>query len=351
MEKLHIDLDKKSYDIFIEKGIIEKVGEYISKVYKNKKIIVVTDSNVDRLYGNKLVKILEKSRYLVEKVVFLAGEENKNFTTLIDVQEQIIDSGIKRGDLLIAFGGGVVGDLAGFAASTLYRGIDFIQIPTTLLSQVDSSVGGKVAVDTSRGKNLVGSFYQPKLVLIDPNLLNTLEERELKSGMAEVIKYGAIYDEKFFNYLMKKTNILEKIEVTIKRCCEIKAEIVEKDEFDLGLRMILNFGHTLGHAIEKHYNYGEYTHGEAISIGMYDITKLGEKLGITKKGESQKIKEILLKFGLPIEDKIKLEDLIEIIKTDKKNISGILNFIFLKNIGKVEIVKIKEEEIKIQLNN
>ena len=345
MEKLHVNLGEKSYDIFIEKGIIESVGEYISKVYKKEKIVVVTDTNVDKLYGNKLIDKLEKSGFSPRKVVFAAGEENKNFTTLIDVQEQIIDSGIKRGDLLIAFGGGVVGDLAGFAAATLYRGIDFIQIPTTLLSQVDSSVGGKVAIDTSRGKNLVGSFYQPKMVIIDPNFLKTLAEREVRSGMAEVIKYGAIYDKDFFYYLNSKSDVLEDIEVTIKRCCEIKAEIVEKDELDLGLRMILNYGHTLGHAIEKYYNYGKYTHGEAISIGMYEITKLSEKLGYTKKGTSIEIKKILEKYELPITDTVSVKELVEIIKSDKKNISGVLNFIFLKEIGEVEIVKIEEETL------
>lgn len=352
MEKLHINLNEKSYDIFIEKGIFQEVGKYISRIYKKKRIVVVTDTNVDQLYGDKLLKNLEKSGYILSKVVFDAGEENKNFDTLTKVYEKVIDSGIKRGDLLIAFGGGVVGDLAGFAASTIYRGIDFIQIPTTLLAQVDSSVGGKVAVDTNRGKNLVGSFYQPKMVIIDPDLLKTLEEREVRSGMAEVIKYGAIYDNGFFNDLLEKKNLkdsIEDIEKIIRRCCEIKAKIVEIDELDMGLRMILNFGHTLGHAIEKYYDYTKYTHGEAISIGMYKICKLGEKLGITKIGESEKIKEILKKYELPIEDKVKLEDLIEIMKGDKKNISGVLNFIFLSEIGKVKVKKIEEEKIRNKL--
>ncbi|MCS5420999.1 MULTISPECIES: 3-dehydroquinate synthase [Psychrilyobacter] len=352
MEKLHINLDEKSYDIFIDRGIFNEIGKYISKVYKKKKIVVVTDTNVDKLYGDKLLKNLKMSGYMPAKVVFDAGEENKNFETLTEVYEKIIDSEIKRGDLLIAFGGGVVGDLAGFAASTIYRGIDFIQIPTTLLAQVDSSVGGKVAVDTTRGKNLVGSFYQPRMVVIDPDLLKTLDEREVRSGMAEVIKYGAIYDSEFFDYLLGKEDLkssMTDIEKIIKKCCEIKAKIVEKDELDLGLRMILNFGHTLGHAIEKYYNYGKYTHGEAISIGMYDITKLGERLGITKPGVSDKIKEILKKYNLPIEDEVEIKDLIEIMKTDKKNISGILNFIFLSEIGKVEIKKVGEEEITNKL--
>ncbi|OQY42687.1 MAG: 3-dehydroquinate synthase [Fusobacteriia bacterium 4572_74] len=352
MEKLHINLDEKSYDIFIEKGIFEEVGKYISKVYKKKKIVVVTDTNVDRLYGDKLLRNLQNSGYTAVKVVFNAGEENKNFDILTEVYEKIIDSGIKRGDLLIAFGGGVVGDLAGFAASTIYRGIDFIQIPTTLLAQVDSSVGGKVAVDTTRGKNLVGSFYQPKVVIIDPEFLKTLDKREVRSGMAEVIKYGVIYDIEFFDYLLGKEDLkgfMADIKKIIKKCCEIKAKIVEKDELDIGIRMILNFGHTLGHAIEKYYNYTKYTHGEAISIGMYEITRLGEKLGITKAGESDKIKQILKKYNLPIEDEVKLEDLIEIMKTDKKNISGILNFIFLSEIGKVEIKKVTEEEIANKL--
>lgn len=352
MEKLHINLDEKSYDIFIERGVFEEAGKYISKVYKKKKIVVVTDTNVDKLYGEQLLKTLKMSGYTPVKVVFEAGEENKNFETLTEVYEKIIDSEIKRGDLLIAFGGGVVGDLAGFAASTIYRGIDFIQIPTTLLAQVDSSVGGKVAVDTRRGKNLVGSFYQPKMVIIDPDLLKTLDEREIRSGMAEVIKYGAIYDNEFFEYLLGKEGLKDSmvdIEKIIKKCCEIKAKIVEIDELDMGLRMILNFGHTLGHAIEKYYDYTKYTHGEAISIGMYEITRLGEKLGITNAGESKKIKEILTKYGLPIEDRVEIKDLIEIMKTDKKNISGILNFIFLSEIGKVDIKKVAEEEIADKL--
>jgi len=354
MEKLHINLGEKSYDIFIEKGVLSQVGDHIKKVYKKKKIVIVTDTNVDKLYGDKLVKILEKSGFSPKKVVFKAGEENKNFSTLIEVQEKIVDCGIKRGDLLIAFGGGVVGDLAGFAAATLYRGIDFVQIPTTLLSQVDSSVGGKVAVDTSRGKNLVGNFYQPKLVLIDPSLLETLDEREVRSGMAEVIKYGAIYDKKFFDFLLRENeyeNYSKNIEKIIKRCCEIKAKIVEIDELDTGIRMILNYGHTLGHAIEKHYNYGKYTHGEAISIGMYRITEISERLGVTKENTSEKIKEILLKYRLPVSDDVKTDDLIEIMKTDKKNISGVLNFIFLKEIGDVEIVGVKEERLKYEIRS
>jgi 3-dehydroquinate synthase len=219
------------------------------------------------------------------------------------------------------------------------------------LSQVDSSVGGKVAVDTSRGKNLVGSFYQPKMVIIDPKLLETLDEREVRSGMAEVIKYGAIYDLEFFKYLMKREITLENIEYIIKRCCEIKAEIVEKDELDLGLRMILNYGHTLGHAIEKYYNYGRYTHGEAISIGMYEITRLSEKLGYTKEGTAEKIKGILLKYNLPITDTVSIEELVETMKSDKKNISGVLNFIFLKEIGEVEVVGIEEISLHSKLKN
>ncbi len=346
MEKLHIDLGKKSYDIYIKKGILDGIGEYISQVYKNKNIIVVTDVNVDRLYGEKIIKNLKAFGYSPKKVVFKNGEENKNFETLITVQDEIILSGIKRGDLLITFGGGVVGDLGGFAASILYRGIDYIQVPTTLLSQVDSSVGGKVAINTNTGKNLVGSFYQPKMVIIDPNLLETLEEREIKSGIGEIIKYGLIYDQDFYKTLLVE-DIFDNIEEVIKRCCEIKAKIVEADEFDEGLRMILNFGHTLGHGIEKYYNYQKYTHGEAIAIGMYKMVKIGERLGVTPKGEATKIRKILEKYKLPLDDEVKIIDLLEVIKSDKKNISGKLNIVILKTIGEAEIMAVKDSELTI----
>ena len=347
--ELIVDLKDRSYSIIIEKGLINRVSEEIRKVYKGKKIFIITDDNVNKYYGDKISNELKGSDFEVKLLSLKPGEETKNFNTLPIVYNELLDFNLTRSDLIIALGGGVIGDLAGFVASTYLRGVDFVQIPTSLLAQVDSSVGGKVAVDLDRGKNLVGSFYHPKCVLIDPEVLNTLEDRFFIDGMAEVIKYGCIKDKEFFDYLEKMENnkqLINNMEVVIHKCCDIKRQVVENDEKDKGERMLLNFGHTLGHAIEQYYNYTKYSHGEGVAIGMYVISKISEEKGLTKKGTSQRIKDILVKYNLPYELDVNIEETLEAINLDKKKLGNDLNIIILKEIGSSEIYKTTAEFLK-----
>lgn len=344
--ELKVDLKDRSYQIIIEKGLINRVSEEISSVYKGKKIFIITDDNVNKYYGGKISEELKKNGFEVNLLSLKPGEETKNFNTLSIVYDELLDFNLTRSDLIIALGGGVIGDLAGFVASTYLRGIDFVQIPTSLLAQVDSSVGGKVAVDLDRGKNLVGSFYHPKCVLIDPEVLNTLDNRFFIDGMAEVIKYGCIKDKQFFDYLEKMENkkqLINNMELVIHKCCDIKRQVVENDEKDRGERMLLNFGHTLGHAIEQYYNYTKYSHGEGVAIGMYVISKISEEKGLTKKGTSQRIKDILVKYNLPYELDVNIEETLEAINLDKKKLGNDLNVIILKEIGSSEIYKTTAE--------
>lgn len=348
--ELKVDLKDRSYPIIIEKGLINRVSEEIRKVYKGKKIFIITDDNVNKYYGGKISGELKKNDFEVKLLALKPGEETKNFNTLPIVYNELLDFNLTRSDLIIALGGGVIGDLAGFVASTYLRGVDFVQIPTSLLAQVDSSVGGKVAVDLDRGKNLVGSFYHPKCVLIDPEVLNTLDNRFFIDGMAEVIKYGCIKDKQFFDYLEKMENnqqLINNMEVVIHKCCDIKRQVVENDEKDKGERMLLNFGHTLGHAIEQYYNYTKYSHGEGVAIGMYVISKISEEKGLTKKGTSQRIKDILVKYNLPYELDVNIEETLEAINLDKKKLGNDLNVIILKEIGNSEIYKTTAEFFKI----
>jgi 3-dehydroquinate synthase len=248
----------------------------------------------------------------------------------------MLEAKISRSDAVIALGGGVIGDLAGFAAASFLRGVKFIQIPTSLLAQVDSSVGGKVAVDLPEGKNLVGAFYQPSLVLIDPAVLNTLPPRFVNDGMGEVIKYGCIKDESLFqtlegygSFAALKGHLPE----IVKRCVDIKRIVVEHDQFDTGERMLLNFGHTLGHTIEQYYQYGRESHGEAVSIGMYQLTLLSELEGLTEKGTAARILNMLNAYGLPFKSGLPMDALIGAIKLDKKNLENRLNIVLLHGIG------------------
>jgi 3-dehydroquinate synthase len=343
-----VDLGNIISNIIIEKGIIKNAGREIRKVYSNKKIAVVTDENVFVLYGEILKESLAAENFIPTFIVIKPGEQSKTVDTLKYVYSNLVSLGITRGDLIVALGGGVVGDLAGFAASTYLRGIDFVQIPTSLLAQIDSSIGGKVAVNLDEGKNLIGSFYHPKLVLVDPEVLNSLPEKFIKDGLGEAIKYGCIRDKELFTMLLQiksHLELLDNIENIIFKCLTIKKETVETDEKDKGIRMLLNFGHTIGHAIEKYFNYEKYSHGEAVSVGMYWITKKSEELGITEKGTSDKIKEILENFGIEyMAPHVNNEEIRKIVLVDKKNISGKLNLILLKNIGNAFIYKLPEEE-------
>lgn len=340
--KLRVELPQNSYDIIIEKNILEKLDVEIKNIFSGEKIFILTDENVNKYYGEKVYDILKKVGYDVKKMIVEAGEKSKSFSSLSKIYNELLDFKFTRTDLIITLGGGVIGDLGGFVASTFLRGVPFIQVPTSLLAQVDSSVGGKVGVDLEKGKNLVGSFYQPKKVIIDPMVLESLEDRFFYDGMAEVIKYGCIKDkELFFNLLnyRNKSEVMKNIEYIIYTCCKIKKEVVENDEKDTGERMILNFGHTIGHGIEKFYNYERYTHGEGVAIGMYEITKLSEKFGETEEETSDLLKQILIKYHLPYKLEIDLQNLKDIIALDKKNLNKKLNLIFISEIGQSKIIQ------------
>lgn len=351
LKRLRVNLEEKSYDISIDKSMDNRLGSNIRENFNGEKIAIITDKTVDALYGEKLKNILEANKFEVVKIAIEPGELSKNFFTLPSLYEKLIEFKIRRSDLIIALGGGVIGDLAGFVAATYLRGVDFIQIPTTLLAQVDSSVGGKVAVDLEEGKNLVGAFYHPKAVYIFSEFLDSLNDRVFSDGLSEVIKYGCIRDEEIFHMVKNAENrktLMESIEEIIYKCCATKARIVEQDEMDKGERMLLNFGHTLGHAIEKYFNYDKYTHGEAVAIGMYKITKISEELGLTAKGSAEMIKDILQKYHLPFEGE-GIEDENEILKAisnDKKNFNKDLNIILIKRIGEAYIKKDKLEFFK-----
>jgi len=348
-----INLPSKQYSIMIERGLIADVGKHIHSNYNSKKIAVVTDANVDRLYGNTLLDCLKSQGFIVTKIVIPAGEKSKSMAMLEHLYGQFLDFKMSRSDLIIAFGGGVVGDLVGFAASTYLRGVRFIQIPTTLLAQIDSSIGGKVAVNLPNGKNLIGTFYHPEAVFIDPSLLETLPLRVLRDGIAEVIKYCGISETDLFeklNSYQDEKELLTNIESVIATCCQIKQQVVEEDEKDTGVRMTLNFGHTIGHAIENYFNYETYTHGEAVAIGMAHITHRSEALGITAPGTAHNLIELIKKYGLPITStEYNRQALLESITLDKKNSNNGLNIILLSAMGKTIIKKISMDEMHLYL--
>ena len=334
--KMTVDLKEHSYPIYIERGILKEAAERIAEVYQGSKIMIISDDRVYSYYGEALKKNLSE-KYECAETVIPHGEPSKAFETLPGVYSSLLEAKISRTDLIVALGGGVVGDLAGFVAATFLRGIKFVQIPTSILAQVDSSVGGKVAVDLPQGKNLVGAFYQPALVLIDPLVLNTLPERYINDGMGEVIKYGCIWDADLFKNLEAHTSfedLKKDLTEVIYRCVDIKRIVVEHDQFDTGERMLLNFGHTLAHTIEQHYHYTRESHGEAVAIGMYQITKIAEEMGLTKPGEAEHIRKVLDIYGLPHKCDLMLHDLIGAIALDKKNLGGKLNVVLLKEIGK-----------------
>ncbi|MBM7613734.1 3-dehydroquinate synthase [Alkaliphilus hydrothermalis] len=346
MERLYIDLGKNSYWIEIGEGLL---GDLKDAMGEADQWLIITDDVVDELYGVKIHQILKKD-FSIHKYVFPSGEGSKNIDTVTHIINFMLDHQFTRHSKIIALGGGVVGDIAGFCASIYMRGIDFLQVPTTLLAQVDSSVGGKTGVNMPQGKNLVGSFYQPQKVIIDTETLKTLSPKEILSGVGEVIKYGIIYDYNFFNYVRKNDNQLlaldhDTLKYIIYRCCQIKAEIVSKDEKEKGLRKILNFGHTFGHALEAITQYGEYTHGEAVLIGMYYEAKMAKKLGLLNDEYYRQIRDFLQGFQKELIN-IRLDELIHAMKGDKKNLNQRISFIFPTNPQEVKEVLLSEEEVR-----
>ncbi len=336
------------YPLKIQKGLLNHLANEIKEIYGNSKIAIITDQNVHHHYGEKVSKQLIDANFEVEMIVLTPGEQAKSMKNLQSLYSRFIQFGLSRSDLILALGGGVIGDLAGFAAASYLRGIPFVQIPTTLLAQVDSSVGGKVAIDLPEGKNLAGAFYHPKLVIIDPDVLETLSDSTFNDGMAEVIKYGLIADKAFFAQLQQYTQraeVMDEIEEIIKICCEIKKDFVQADEKDTSQRMILNFGHTIGHAIEAYYNYGKYTHGQAISIGMAAMNQLTEQQGISPAGSTAIIETILKQYQLPTKLDIQTDyqDILSLIKNDKKNIQNTLHIVVLEAIGQARTMRASED--------
>lgn len=329
----------RSYNIYIEHGLISNAGEYVRAVSGALRAVVVSDSNVAPLYAQTVIDSLSASGFETSLFVFQAGEERKRLSTIEKMYGHFFEHDITRSDIVVALGGGVTGDMAGFAAASYLRGIDFVQIPTTLLSQVDSSVGGKTGVDLPGGKNLVGAFWQPRVVLIDPDTLRTLPPVFFSDGMGEVIKYGCIRSSSLFERL-ENENAADIIDDIIYECVSIKRDVVERDERDTGERAILNFGHTFGHAIEKLGNYGGLTHGQAVAVGALMLTRITEKKGITEEGASDRIEALLKKNGMPTETEFSLKEILSATRGDKKSTGRSLSFIFLRRIGECFINKI-----------
>ncbi len=340
--KLHINLNKitdSSYDIIIGTKLASVARELV-RWNDVSKYFIITDSNVKRLYGDEFLKTLRSYKIETHLLSVPAGEKSKTRKTKERLEDNLIKLKADRNSLIIALGGGMIGDLAGFVAATFMRGIPFIQIPTTLLSQVDSSIGGKVAVNHPHGKNLIGAFYQPKKVFIDFETLKTLPEKEFRNGMAEVIKYTAILDNQLFSYLQQyHQKIMWKNKSSlvhiIKRCCELKKMIVEKDEKETGLRRILNFGHTIGHAVESLSNY-KLSHGEAVAIGMIAEAKISAALGMLNQSEVVRLHNLLQLYKLPTEipSNIDIKKIIKLTCHDKKVQQGKVQYTLLEKIGK-----------------
>lgn len=337
MKTLTVALPGRSYDILIEPGLLDQAGEHCRAVLpRAERLFVVTDSNVAPLYAHRLEDSLAAAGFSVTVHIVPAGEASKCAGQLAGLWEAMMAAGLTRTDAVVALGGGVVGDLAGFAAATILRGVDFVQIPTTLLAQVDSSVGGKVAIDLEAGKNLAGAFWQPKLVLMDPDTLDTLPDTTFADGMAEVIKYGCALDGSFFSFLAARPSrgeIMAAIESVLYVCCDLKRTVVEEDERDRGKRMLLNFGHTLGHAYEKAGHYEKWTHGQAVAAGMVRAARLGEQMDVTPAGTADQIAALVAGLGLPVEIPCTAEEYAAAIGLDKKGAGAEISVILLKALG------------------
>lgn len=332
------------YDVIIGQGLLEEAGHRIRDLGGIKKALIVSDDHVFPIYGESLRKSLEQEGILTETFVFPHGEQSKCMAVYEQLLEYAGECRLTRSDCFAALGGGVAGDLCGFAAATYQRGIRFIQIPTSLLAAVDSSVGGKTAVNLRSGKNQAGCFYQPSLVICDTDTLKTLPETEFKNGCAEVIKYGMIMDAGFFRRL-KEQPAAEWILEVIASCVSMKRELVEKDEFDTGIRMLLNFGHTIGHGVEKCSNY-EIPHGYAVAMGMAAVTKAAVRNSVCSEETCAHLIEVLARYGLPADLPYSAEELIKAAMADKKAAGTVLRLIVPEEIGRCVIRTIKTDELK-----
>lgn len=348
MKTVAVDASRR-YQVLIGANLLEDCANYISQIKKTCTVAIISDSNVFPLYGTIVSESLQNAGFQVHSYVFSAGEASKTPETYLNILQFLANNHLTRSDLILALGGGVVGDIAGFAAATYLRGTDYIQIPTSLLAMVDSSVGGKTAIDLPEGKNLVGAFYQPILVLCDVMALSTLPEPVFTDGCAEVIKYGVLYDEALFAHLASLGKKFSREDV-IARCVELKRNVVAEDEFDTGARQKLNLGHTVGHAIEKNSNFS-ITHGRAVAMGMGVITKAGVSLGLCAEDVYQKLVSTLSSFGLPYTTNMNAQDLFDAALSDKKRSGGNVNLVIPERIGHCILLKTPITQLKSLLES
>ena len=357
MSRITVKLPQNSYDIAIAPGNISLLGAEMQRLKLGTKVLVISNPEIFDYYGDICVKSLSKAGFEVFTHLIPAGETHKHLGSIQQVYDTALTHHLERSSTFVALGGGVIGDMTGFAAATWLRGVNFVQVPTSLLAMVDASVGGKTGVNHPKGKNLIGAFYQPKLVLIDPNVLKTLPVREFSAGMAEVIKYGIIWDKDLFDKLSAADNLSsletlepQLLETIIARSCQAKADVVSQDEKESGLRAILNYGHTIGHAVESLTNYEQLVHGEAVGIGMVAAGKIALEMGLWDKETAQQQDELITKTGLPtvIPSQISIKDILETVKSDKKVKAGKVRFILPTEIGKVIITDQVTPEIITQ---
>lgn len=354
MRQVAVDLGERSYKVLIGAGLLKQSGQLLTGVLKADRILVVSNPIVYPLYGDQVVNSLRHAGFDITVGIMPDGEKYKNIDEAMKILDIAVAAGLERNSAVIALGGGVTGDLAGLVAALYMRGINFVQIPTTLLAQVDSSIGGKVAVNHPNGKNLIGAFHQPKMVIIDINTLSTLAEREYRAGLGEIIKYGIIYDKNFFSYMEenylgimnRENNCLEEI---IFQSCRIKGDIVEQDEKETGIRAIVNLGHTLGHSLEKLTRYEVYRHGEAVAMGIAAASYLASDLGYLKDTDRKRIKSLLKNLGLGFQfPQISNEQIYEGTLNDKKIQNGVLRWVVPQGIGKAAIIKNVSRETVIK---
>ncbi|MBF0607396.1 MAG: 3-dehydroquinate synthase [Candidatus Magnetobacterium sp. LHC-1] len=350
MEIVPVSLGDRSYDIAIGHGILDAVGQRLKGCGFSKTLALVSNPTVFNLYGERVLASVKAAGFKCSCVLLPDGEEYKDLNWANYILSELLKEGLDRKSALIALGGGVIGDITGFAASIYMRGIGYVQIPTTLLAQVDSSVGGKTGVNHALGKNMIGSFYQPRLVWIDIETLSTLPWRQRLSGLAEVIKYGVIWDADFFRYLVEKTDELlsfipDNLIYIITRSCQIKAEVVSGDETESGLRAILNYGHTVGHAIETITGYRKFLHGEAVAIGMYAAACIAVEHSMLAPTDMVQLRNVLESYHLPfsVPDYIDHNQLVGLMYHDKKAVSGGLRFVLPDKIGSVRLVSVDDE--------
>jgi len=347
-----VNLGERSYEIKIAAGLLRRLGQELISDLGLAKVALVTDSNVARLYRKTAEQSLIEAGFEPGVALVPAGEEQKTLEGVSNLYEEFFEMGLERGSVILALGGGMIGDLAGFAAATFMRGVLFVQVPTTLLAQVDSSVGGKVAVNHKYGKNMIGAFYQPRAVYIDPETLRSLPKEELLSGLAEVVKYGVILDAEFFGFLEKNVQKILALNMDvileiIERCCRLKAQVVEEDEREAGLRAILNYGHTTAHALETLLEYKGIRHGEAVAVGMVVASVVAEQMGLVAKEVTTRQEHLLERLGLPIKIKAEVEEVLSLFYHDKKVKGGRLRFVLPRQIGEVIISdEVSEETLR-----